>query len=142
MKTKTSGFTLIELLVVIAIIGILAAVVLSSINTARAKSRDSARVSDLKQLELALALYHEKNGSYPTATQFLNNGTSVLMPTFVPRVPVDPRNVSPYVYTYTLTSGEYTLIARFESKNNRCYVKSRDAVAPTGSPTAIPCENF
>ena len=41
---------------VIAIVGILAAVVLSSINTARAKSRDSARVSDLKQLELALAL--------------------------------------------------------------------------------------
>ena len=63
LKSK-SGFTLIELLVVIAIIGILSSVVLASLNTARAKARDARRVTDLKQLQIALELYFDTNNSY------------------------------------------------------------------------------
>jgi type II secretion system protein G len=62
---KHRGFTLIELLVVIAIIGILSAVVLSALNTARAKARDARRLSDMHQIQTALALYFLKNGMYP-----------------------------------------------------------------------------
>ena len=59
------GFTLIELLVVIAIIGILSATVLVSLNQARAKARDAARISSIQQMEKALALYYSDHGEYP-----------------------------------------------------------------------------
>jgi len=53
------GFTLIELLVVIAIIGILSSVVLASLNSARQKGRDARRISDVKQVQLALELFYD-----------------------------------------------------------------------------------
>jgi prepilin-type N-terminal cleavage/methylation domain-containing protein len=66
------AFTLIELLVVIAIIGILSAVVLAALNTARLKGADAAVKSDLTTIETQAAIYYDSNGnSYGTA-----NGSS------------------------------------------------------------------
>ncbi|MDP2918065.1 MAG: prepilin-type N-terminal cleavage/methylation domain-containing protein, partial [bacterium] len=53
------AFTLIELLVVIAIIGILAAVVMVSLNTARGKARDAQRRSDIVNISMALEMYYD-----------------------------------------------------------------------------------
>jgi len=95
MNTKR-GFTLIELLVVIAIIGILSSVVLASLNSARQKSRDARRVSDIKQLQLALELYFDANGSYPTAT----DGLAVLASTYIATVPTPPSGTAATSYFY------------------------------------------
>lgn len=62
---RSRGFTLIELLVVISIIGLLSSVILSSVNTARTRGKDARRLSDLKQVQLALELYFSENGAYP-----------------------------------------------------------------------------
>ena len=61
---RSRGFTLIELLVVIAIIGLLASIILASLNTARQKGRDSRRVADLKEMANAMELAN--NGTAPT----------------------------------------------------------------------------
>jgi len=67
---KQQGFTLIELLVVIAVIGILAAVVIASLNSARVKARNTRRASDIKSLVNAFAISRTDTASYPTSSGF------------------------------------------------------------------------
>jgi prepilin-type N-terminal cleavage/methylation domain-containing protein len=88
------GFTLIELLVVIAIIGILSSVVLASLNSARQKGRDARRISDLKQVQLALELYYDANQSYPSAL----TEAALVTPGYIAAIPVDPGTQDPYGY--------------------------------------------
>ena len=63
---KHSSFTLIELLVVVAIIGLLLSIVLVSLNNARMKARDARRISDMRQIRLALEMYYNTYGRYPS----------------------------------------------------------------------------
>jgi len=62
-KNRFRGFTLIELLVVIAIIGILSAVVLASLNTARSKGNDAAIQSDLNTVQTQAEISYGNNGN-------------------------------------------------------------------------------
>lgn len=93
--THSRGFTLIELLVVIAIIGILAAIVLSSLSTARQRGQDAARRLDVKALKAAMELYYIDNNGYPTSNGTGNGDVllsdailvSKLVPKYIPSMP-------------------------------------------------------
>jgi prepilin-type N-terminal cleavage/methylation domain-containing protein len=75
-KSKTKGFTLIELLVVIAIIGLLSSVVLASLNSARAKGRNSSRLQAIYQLRTAFNLAFNSNNSFPTGGWYCISSTN------------------------------------------------------------------
>jgi prepilin-type N-terminal cleavage/methylation domain-containing protein len=71
------GFTLIELLVVIAIIGILSAVVLASLNTARQKGNYAAIKSNLSTIQTQAELYYDSNSSsYGTGAATTTTGAT------------------------------------------------------------------
>lgn len=77
MKRLQKGFTLIELLVVIAIIGILAAVVLVNVSSARQRARLAAVQSAMSQVRSQMELNVLPTGEYPAPTntvfQSINN---------------------------------------------------------------------
>jgi len=69
MRHKPAGFSLVELLVVIAIVGILAALLISSLARAKGKARQSQCANNVRQLGLALREHVIDNNAYPLVIQ-------------------------------------------------------------------------
>ena len=94
LNRNQKGFTLIELLVVVAIIGVLASVVLSSLGSARASSRDARREIDIKTIQTALEMYHLDNGHYPMTgwRKSIDSSWNSLSSLLGVTLPVDPIN--------------------------------------------------
>lgn len=146
------GFTLIELLVVIAIIGILASIVLASLDSSRKKGRDARRLSDIKQIQLALELYFDQSNAFPPAIsgtagscgQSGSNSCASLYltgPGYISVVPTDPSNNKDYNYVSyyavggaTNTCVSYHLGASLETGSTHVALQNdKDMTPQTGS---------
>lgn len=142
------GFTLIELLVVVAIIGVLASVVLSSLNDARARARDAKRLADIRIIQTALELYNLDNGEYPSSSGISGGTTNApnsswansayeswenletILGTTLPRDPLNQEGFSstnpngPYNYSYFSSVpgcpglNDYFISVKLESYDN------------------------
>lgn len=122
-KQKNLGFTLIELLVVVAIISVLSAVVLAGLTTAKTKSQNAVRLSDMDQIHKALELYATNGASFPSTgadawfcvkksncVSPANIGVNSLptltaaLTTSISKIPTDPKFTSGIGSDYTYSS--------------------------------------
>jgi prepilin-type N-terminal cleavage/methylation domain-containing protein len=116
LKSSVRAFTLIELLVVIAIIGVLASVVLASLNTARDKTQYTTIAQQFREIEKAFNFIYSDNGCWPRENTTQTGACAALVsgstanPTLVAgiaSVTSDLRDHLPAapVYPYTSTAG-------------------------------------
>ena len=145
----------------IAIIGVLASVVLASLNSAREKSRNAARLAQAQEFIKALELYYADNGDYPCANagncgdrsvENLNPDTAaggeLISSGYINTIPEDPTfstnsggtgcnsaDATGYCYcsapAHSSTPGSYILTIELEGQQ-RCNIQR-------GSNTALLC---
>lgn len=104
------GFTLIELLVVISIIGLLSSIVLTSVNSARAKARDARKQADFRAISTALQLFFDKTGGMPAnylpgmgqceSAQYNQSMQELVDAGFLPVIPRSPGGSAYCYYNY------------------------------------------
>ena len=136
MRLRYKTFTMIELLVVISVILILTAFTIYSLGPARAKSRDSRRITDANLIMSALDQYYTSNlRTYPvlgSSTPIDGNKyyakkiTVNLLPelnNYLSPIPVDPINDATrrYVYIYRGDGKKVAVVIdQLESMKNKC----------------------
>lgn len=140
MKTSklNKGFTLIELLVAIAIIGILAAVLVANLVSARSRARDAAKKEGLNQMRTALRLYYNDNQAYPAAsgTRIADancGGSCVKGATFASGNTVYMKALPEYMYWQTDGGEGYHLRVALDNGSDSSIVENYDRCCATPS---------
>ncbi|MFZ2072111.1 MAG: prepilin-type N-terminal cleavage/methylation domain-containing protein [Minisyncoccia bacterium] len=84
---KNNGFTLIELLIVVIIIGLLASVVLASLNGANKKSKDTSAKESMKSMIVQAEILRGSSPTYPANLCTLSSGFESLIKSVNKQVP-------------------------------------------------------
>ena len=93
---------MIEIVAVLAILGMMAIMLMPSIDIASNRAKDTKMVSDLVTLDSAVKLYRLENEKYPESLADLQNGY------VANKVYKDAKNQD-FAYNYNNTDGSYTL---------------------------------
>lgn len=91
--------------------------ILSSIPTdpPRSKARDARRDFDIRQIQILLTEYQDKNNVYPITLDQLGSISTEL---------IDPKTKLPYEYTPTEENKNYKLCANYENEGYKCFTSA------------------
>ena len=113
---------------------ILAGVVLGSLGTARERSRDAKRISDIGQLQFAEVLYYDTNQHYSVSLDELAAAH------LLPSIPIDPLGNKPYSYAMTHGGQGYVLGASLTNSDSPALATDSDAMdVPFNTADSIGC---
>lgn len=147
MLRQRRAFTLVELLVVIAIIGILVALLLPAVQTARESARRTQCNNNIKQITMAVHNYHDVYNQFPTVgsasfsihariLSFMEQ-SSVADSIDYRVAPTDPLNTVPRntnIKTYLCPSDPDQLPASLGARNNYTVNMGTNIMYTTGDP--------
>lgn len=102
------------ILVIVVVVTILLSIISTIVlNSARKKARDAKRISDIRQLQIALEMYYNDNNLYPIAKNMeelskkISKGANIV---YMSNLPTDPVNNDKLFYSYQSDKGvEYEI---------------------------------
>ena len=145
---KKRAFTLVEILVVIAIVGVIISAGFVAFGNIQVRSRDTKRLSDIKEIQNALEKYYRFEGNYPTS---LMSGEALIgaktSTTYLALVPNAPETIdgdcpsSSATYNYR-SDGEHFALDYCLSDNKQSINSGEQCLTPQGEVNGNCCAYY